>query len=69
MKLIKLNDMSSVKVDKKWQAECDARTMAEYQAIISDKTRMRAAMKEAQKQAEDLSKRAAAMSKVSKTKK
>lgn len=67
MKPIKLKEM--IKVDKKFQAECDARTMAEYQAIISDKTRMRLAMKEAQKQAEDLSKRAAAMSKVSKTKK
>lgn len=65
MKPIKIKEMTN---DKKWQAECDARTMAEYQAIIADKARMARAVKEAQKQASDLNKRAAAMTKVSKTK-
>lgn len=53
--------------EKKWQAESDAHTMAEYQQIISDKARMNRAIKVAQKQAADLSKRANAMQNVAKT--
>jgi hypothetical protein len=45
----------------KWQAESDARTMAEYQQILGDKTRMNRAIKEAERQAKDLNKRASAM--------
>lgn len=49
------------KQDLQWQAESDASTMARYQEIISDKARMNRAIKEANKQAKDLSKRASAM--------
>ncbi len=47
-----------------WQAEMDAQTMASYQEIISDKTRMNRAIKVAQAKAKDLQKRASIMSKV-----
>jgi hypothetical protein len=49
------------KEDLKWQAGGDADTMARYQEIINDKARMNRAIKEAEKQAKDLSKRASAM--------
>lgn len=49
------------KQDLQWQAESDARTMAQYQEIMSDKSRMNRAVKEAEKQARDLTKRASAM--------
>jgi len=49
------------KQDLQWQAENDANTMARYQEIMSDKARMNRAIKEANKQAADLSKRANAM--------
>jgi hypothetical protein len=49
------------KQDLQWQAESDASTMARYQEIMSDKARMNRAIKEANRQASDLSKRADAM--------
>ena len=49
------------KQDLQWQAESDASTMARYQEIMSDKSRMNRAIKEAEKQAKDLNKRASAM--------
>ena len=49
------------KQDLQWQAESDASTMARYQEIMSDKARMNRAIKEANKQAQDLNKRANAM--------
>jgi hypothetical protein len=49
------------KQDLQWQAEGDARVMAQYQEIMQDKQRMNRAIKEANKQAQDLSKRASAM--------
>ena len=55
-------------MDKKWQAECDARTMAEYQAIMNDKSRMKMAMAEAKRQANALEKQANAMKQVSNSK-
>lgn len=55
-------------MDNKWQAEYDAKTMAEYQAIISDKSRMKRAMAEAKRQADALSKQANAMKQVSNSK-
>lgn len=61
-KLVKMSD------EKKWQAEYDAKTMAEYQAIISDKSRMKRAMAEAKRQADALSKQANAMKQVSNSK-
>jgi len=51
----------------RWQAEDDAHTMARYQEILGDKARMSRAIKVAQKQAEDLSKRASAMQSVART--
>ena len=49
------------KQDLQWQAQDDAHTMARYQEIMSDKARMNRAIKEANRQATDLSKRADAM--------
>ena len=49
------------KQDLQWQAENDASTMARYQEIVSDKARMSRAIKEANRQAQDLTKRATAM--------
>lgn len=60
--------MNKSKQEQQWQAEDDARTMANYQEIIGDKSRMQRAVKVARKQAADLSKRANAMQSVAKTK-
>lgn len=60
--------MTTKKQEQQWQAESDARTMAEYQQIIGDRNRMSRAIKVAQKQAHDLTKRANAMQTVAKTK-
>lgn len=57
------------KQEQAWQAESDARTMAEYQAILADRARMGRAIKAANKQASDLSKRATAMRKAASIKK
>lgn len=45
----------------KWQAESDASTMATYQEIMGDPSRMKRAIKVAQDRARDLQKRAALM--------
>ena len=64
-----MNTMAiSKKQEQQWQAEDDARTMANYQEIMGDKARMNRAIKVAQKQAQDLTKRASAMQKVAGTK-
>lgn len=55
------------KTEKQWQAEDDARTMANYQEILSDKSRMQRAIKVAKQQAADLNKRANTMQSVAKT--
>jgi hypothetical protein len=49
------------KEDLKWQARSDADTMARYQEILNDKSRMNRAIKEAERQAKDLQKRTNAM--------
>lgn len=49
------------KLDLQYQAESDARTMAAYQEIMNDKSRMNRAIKEANKQADSLNQRANAM--------
>lgn len=51
--------MSVPKPDKKWQAECDMRTLMDAKAIQADKARMVAAQKAAVEQA----KKAAAVAK------
>lgn len=56
------------KQDQQWQAESDAYTMAQYQEIMSDRARMSRAIKVAQKQAQDLTRRANAMQSVARTK-
>ena len=52
---------------KLWQAESDAETMARYEEIMGDTMRRNAAIKMARQKAEDLSKRAGAMSRVAGT--
>lgn len=59
--------MKMSKNERQWQAESDARTMAEYQEIINDKSRMNRAIKCASKQADDLSKRANALKSIVKS--
>ena len=49
--------------EKKWRAESDARTMAEYQNIMEDSKRKTAAIKAAKELASDLTKRAQVMNK------
>ena len=53
--------MVSKKTEQDWQAESDAHTMATYQEILSDKARMNRAIKAAKAEAQNLTKRAAAM--------
>ena len=61
--------MGPTKSDElRWQAESDARTMAQYQEIMQDKARMNRAVKEAKRQAADLQKRANAMNTAASTK-
>lgn len=50
--------------DARWRAESDARTMAEYEAIMSDSKRKSAAVKAARGLAKDLNDRASAMTRV-----
>jgi hypothetical protein len=50
--------------DRKWQAESDARTLAESQVIMKDPKRLAAAAKEAQVMADKQAKEAKAMAKV-----
>jgi hypothetical protein len=60
--------MTDKKREQQWQAESDAHTMAQYQEIMGDKARMARAIKEAERQAKDLSKRASAMQNAAKVK-
>lgn len=53
--------------EKKWRAEDDARTLARYQELLQDKTRLNAAKKEAKSQAQLLVKQANMLNKASKT--
>lgn len=63
-----ISKVSQTKQEQQWQAEEDARTMARYQEIMNDSSRMGRAVKVAKQQAADLNKRAATMSKVASTK-
>lgn len=60
--------MNSKQQEQQWQAESDARTMANYQEILGDKARMQRALKMAKQQASELTKRANAMQSVAQTK-
>ena len=44
----------SKKVADPWQAECDARTLTEHAALVSNKSRMSAATKVLKKQQSDI---------------
>lgn len=55
--------------EKKWQAEDDARTLARYQELLQDKTRLNNAKKEAKNQAQQLNKQVQMLNKASKTNK
>lgn len=57
------------KREREWQAQDDARIMAQYQDILADKARLNRAVKEATKQTKELEKRVASMKKVAKKKK
>lgn len=59
--------MANLKTDLQWQAESDAATMARYQEILQDKARMNRAIKEANKQAQQLTRQAASMKNVAST--
>lgn len=60
--ILNVNNMATKRSDElKWQAESDARTMAQYQEIMADKARMGRAIKAAQREANNLEKRASAM--------
>jgi hypothetical protein len=52
-------------MDKKWQAECDARTLAEAERIKADKQRASKAKKAAVSMANDAAKEAKALKKIS----
>lgn len=54
------------KEEKKWRAESDASTLAEAEAIKSDKSRLKAAAAEARKMAKDAENRAKGMKRVAK---
>lgn len=55
---------STIKSEKDWMAEDDARTMAQYEEIMADSQRKARAVKAAKSMATDLNKRASAMNKV-----
>jgi hypothetical protein len=59
---------TSIKTDKEWQAESDARTLVEAEQIMSDRKRKSAAIKQAKKLAKETERAAKVMSKVSKRK-
>jgi hypothetical protein len=62
--------MASSKIDQiNWQAQDDARTMARYEEIMADTARKNRAIREAKKQAKDLSQRANVMNKIAGKKK
>lgn len=54
--------------DKKWQAQDDARTLAQANEVKADTTRLKAAVKEAKVMVKDEQKRLTSISKVAKVK-
>lgn len=54
------------KDEEQWQAESDARMLANYQELLDDKPRLKRALKQAKKEEENLNKRAKAMAKAAK---
>lgn len=58
---------SMKKQEMEWQAQDDAHTLARYQEIINDRSRMQRAVKVAKQEAANLTKRASMMQKASTT--
>lgn len=56
---VKAKNLSKKSID--WQADCDARTMSDYQRIMGDPKRKAAAIKRAKELATELEERADAM--------
>lgn len=50
------------KQEEQWQAESDARMLAQYQELLEDKPRLKRAIAQAKKEEESLNKRVKAMS-------
>ena len=61
--------MAKKQQELEWQAEADVDTLARYEEIIGDASRMKRATKLAQQRAKDLTKRAATMNSIGKRKK
>lgn len=61
-----MSDAQIKKQEEQWQAESDARMLAQYQELLDDKPRLRRALEQAKKEEERLSKRAAAMARATK---
>lgn len=57
------------KQELEWQAEADVNTLASYEELIRDSSRMKRATKLAQQRAKDLSKRASVMQNIGSRKK
>lgn len=55
------------KEELQWQAESDARTLAQYEEIMQDSSRKRAAVNQAKKEAAKLQKRVSVMQKAANT--
>ena len=56
-----MSDVQMKKQEEQWQAESDARMLAQYQELLDDKPRLKRALKQAKKEEENLNKRAKAM--------
>lgn len=54
------------KEDKKWRAQCDARTLADAEAIKTDKARLKLAQMKAKEMAKEAEVKAKAMKKIAK---
>lgn len=61
--------MTKVNINRDWEAEADADTLARALEIQEDKTRMSRAMKIAKKRANEMQKRASSMARVANGKK
>lgn len=56
-----MSEAQMKKQEEQWQAESDARMLAQYQELLDDKPRLKRALKQAKKEEENLNKRAKAM--------
>ena len=61
--------MAKKQKEPDWQTEADVNTLASYEELIKDSSRMKKATKLAQQKARDLTQRAATMNSIGKRKK